>query len=283
MYKLIVTDLDNTLLNKDGEVEESTKELLKKLDKQVKIAIATGRSLASAKAIADELGSQSPMICYNGAEIVDENGKIIYSSNVSKEVQREIVEYVIANDLYLQVYDKGEIVVSKLNLKAHPDPDLKYASYRETGSIEKLKEITTPKLLIAVDPKKAYEIQEELEKKFEDRAYFAKSEEHLIEVMNIGTDKGQALKVLSNHLNVKKEEVMALGDNTNDIRLIEEAGLGVAVANSVESLKKIAGYVCKNERSKGFNEAIQKFVIERIWKKTDKESIGSFLLMEKEC
>lgn len=263
MYKLIVTDLDNTLLNKNGEVEESTKKLVEKLNKKVSISVATGRSFASAKAIADELKSEAPMICYNGAEITDTNGKALYSSYVPEDVQREIVEYVIKNNLYLQVYDQGEIVVSKLNLKAHPDPDLKYASYRETGSVEKLAEIRTPKLLIAADPKKAAKIQEELEEIFKGRAFFAKSEAHLIEVMDIGTNKGVALKALAKYLEVSKEEVMALGDNTNDIQLLQEAGLAVAVANSVESLKKIADYVCEKERSEGFNEAIEKFILNK--------------------
>lgn len=263
MYKLVVTDLDNTLLNKNGEVEKSTKDLLKKIDKNIQIVVATGRSLASAKAITEELGLNSPMICYNGAQIIDENGDVIYSSNVPKDVQEEIIEYVVKNNLYLQIYDKGEIVVSELNLKAHPDPDLKYAKYRETGSIEKLKFIDTPKLLIAVEVEKANKIQEELERKFDKRAYFAKSEKHLIEVMKKGTDKGQALKKLAEHLGIKREEVMAIGDNTNDIGLLEEAGLSVAVSNSVESLKKIADYICEQERSEGFNEAIEKFIINK--------------------
>lgn len=261
MYKLIVTDLDNTLLDERGEVPEATLKVCRTLaEKKVEIAVATGRSYASAKAIAERIHSQMPMICYNGAEIVDQEGTSLYASNVSRDVQEEVVDFVLDRGLYLQVYDQGEIVVEKLDLKAHPDPDLKYASYRETHSLWALGKIKTPKLLIAGPPEKIPGLQRELEKKLGYRVYIAQSEAHLIEIMDKEANKGRALKILADKMGFVREDVMALGDNTNDILLLQAAGLGVAVGNGVKDLKVIADYICEHDRSYGFNEAVEKFI-----------------------
>ena len=262
MYKLIVTDLDNTLLAKDGSVPKSTIEICKKLVKKGHVlAIATGRSYPSAKAIGEKIGIDTPLICYNGANIRNLDGTYIYKSVVPKDVQEGIVEFVRERQLYLQVYDKDEIVVEKLNTKAHPDPDLKFVKYKETKDLKKLKDIETPKLLIAAPPSEVPTLQQELEKLYGDKAYFAQSESHLIEVMEKGVNKGQALDILAEKLNVKKEEIMALGDNTNDALLLTHAGFRVAMANAVNSLKEIADYVATKKRSEGFNEAIKKFIL----------------------
>ena len=162
MYKLIVTDLDNTLLAKDGSVPESTIEICKELVKKGHVlAIATGRSYPSAKAIAEKIGIDTPLICYNGANIRNLDGTYIYKSVVPKDVQEGVVEFVRERKLYLQVYDRDEIVVEKLNTKAHPDPDLKFVKYKETKDLEKLKDIETPKLLIAAQPSEVPTLQHE--------------------------------------------------------------------------------------------------------------------------
>ncbi len=261
--KLIVTDLDNTLLNSEHIVPKSSVELIKKVtDQGVTVAVATGRSFASAAGVAKDIGSTCPAICYNGAQIKAFDGNPpIFSSFVPSEVQRGITEFVKARGLYMQIYDNDEIVVEKLKPECHPDPDLKYASYRETGDIDELSRIKTPKLLIAAKPAEIPSLQAELEAIYGDKAYFAQSEAHLIEVMEKGVNKGAALDTLAKRLGIKKHEIIAVGDNTNDAMLLSHAGFSVAVANAVDSLKETADYICKGERSEGFNEALRKFVL----------------------
>lgn len=265
MIKLIVTDLDNTLLDKDGRVREDSISLIEEAaDRGIVFAVATGRSFASAKAIAMKFASDIPVICYNGAQIkMPVSGEIVYESIVDEKLQDAIIDFAIKHELYVQVYDNDEIVVEELDLKAHPDPDLKFTGYRETHGMEALKGIKTPKILLATSPKLVPAIQNELENEYGDIAYFAQSEAHLIEVMNKGVNKGIALDKLASILNIERDEIMALGDNTNDLLLLEHAGTRISVANGVEKLKKIATYVCTKERADGFNEAIRKFVLNK--------------------
>lgn len=262
MIKLIATDLDNTLFDRSGQITPESASLLRKAAARgTAAAVASDRCFPSARLAAASVGAATPVICYNGAQIRRADGGTLFESCVPEAVVSGAAEFCRSRGLYLQMYDDDEIVVEKLDLSRHDDPDLKNTTYREVGDFRKMKPFDTPKLLIAATTETVPAIQAELEEKFSGQAYFAQSESYLIEIMAPGTDKGAALRKLTQMLGLKKEEVMALGDNTNDIPMLEEAGTAVAVANAVPGLKEIADYVCEGERDEGFNEAIRRFVL----------------------
>ena len=263
MIRLIATDLDNTLLNREGQIEDSSVALVEECAAHgVVTAVATGRSFRSAKAAAHRLGQNTPVICYNGCLIRESGGETLFAACVDREVQRGIIDFAHEHGLYLVMYDNDEIVVERLRLECHNDPDLRFTTYREIGDFSRIELFDSPKLMLAADPEKVPALQAELEERYEGQAYFAQSEAHLIEIMPYGVNKGAALDLLMERLGVTKEETMALGDNTNDALLLEHAGLAVSVANGVPSLKAISDYVCEGERNEGFDEAIRKFVLE---------------------
>lgn len=263
MLKFIVTDLDNTLLDDNHALPQSSADLIKEaMTCGVTIALATGRSFASASGIAAKLGSDTPVICYNGSLVKTLDGlQTIFSAFVDPEVCRGVVDFACRNNVYIQMYEDDVIVVERLKWECHPDPDIEYAGYREVDDFSKMTGILTPKILLAATCHDVPELQQKLEKEFGDRAFFTQSESYLIEIMPKGVNKGAALDILAKHLGFQRNEIMALGDNTNDMLLLQHAGLGVAVANSVPALKEIADYVCTGERSLGFNEALERFVL----------------------
>ena len=263
MIKLIATDLDNTLLDKDGSVPpETVAALAKAEEKGVTVTVATGRSFASARGVAEMIGGNGLAICYNGSQIRRlADGMVLYSGCVDKDVQQGIIEFVHERGLYLQMYDNDEIVVETLRLDKHNDPDLKFASHREVGDFLKEPLFGTPKMMIAADPAEVPALQAELEEMFAGRIFCAQSEPHLIEIMPAAVNKGTALAALCQEMGIRREEIMALGDNTNDMHLLQAAGLAIAVANAVPRLQEYADYVCKGERSEGFREAIEKFIL----------------------
>ena len=263
MIKLIATDLDNTLLDKDGSVPpETVAALAKAEEKGVTVTVATGRSFASARGVAEMIGGNGLAICYNGSQIRRlADGMVLYSGCVDQDVQQAIIEFVHKRGLYLQMYDNDEIVVETLRLDMHNDPDLKFASHREVGDFLKEPLFDTPKMMIAADPAEVPALQAELEEMFAGRIFCAQSEPHLIEIMPAAVNKGTALAALCQEMGIRREEIMALGDNTNDMHLLQAAGLAIAVANAVPRLQEYADYVCKGERSEGFREAIEKFIL----------------------
>lgn len=264
MIKLIATDLDHTLLNLDGLVPEETKEYIRKaVDRGIFFAISTGRSIKSAQGVADSIGAAYMAICYNGALVLDPvNGVKIYENYLEEDIVRSIVEFAHEHDLYIQMYDEGTIVVEKLRLDRHPDPDLRYADYREVGDFLEYPSFRTPKILLACEPERVPSEQAALGEIMGDRVYMAQSDAHLIEVVSGGVDKGIALEHLAGYLGITKEDIAAFGDNTNDLPLLKAAGTSVAVANAVPQVKEWADYVAEGERSKGFTEGLLRYIPE---------------------
>ena len=113
--------------------------------------------------------------------------------------------------------------------------------------------------MIVAEPEDVPMYQAQLKAELGDETYIAQSQPYLIEIMPQGINKAHSLELLCEKLGIRREEVMACGDNTNDAEMVIWAGLGVAVANAVDSLKAAADYVCSEERSYGVAEAIEKF------------------------
>ena len=248
MIKLIATDLDHTLLDREGLVPEETKNLIRRaVERGIIFSISTGRSVKSAYMV----------ICYTGALVMDPvNGVTIYENYLEEDIVRSIVSFAHENDLYIQMYDEGTIVVEELRLDRHPDPDLRYADYREVGDFLEYPFFKTPKILLACEPERVPVEQAKLEEWFGDRVYIAQSDAHLIEVVSGGVDKGIALENLAGYLGYSKDEIIAFGDNTNDLQLLMAAGTAVAVGNAVPVIKEHADYVAEAERSEGFREGL---------------------------
>ena len=216
MIKLIATDLDHTLLDKEGLVPEETKQLLvKAVDNGTFFAISTGRSIKSAQGVAESIGAAYLAICYNGALVLDPvNGVKIYENYLEEDVVRDVVRFAHENDLYIQMYDEGTIVVEKLRLDRHPDPDLRYADYREVGDFLEYPFFKTPKILLACEPERVPVEQAKLEELYGDRVYMAQSDAHLIEIVTEGIDKGIALEHLAGYLGCSKDEIIEKSKKT---------------------------------------------------------------------
>lgn len=257
--KLMAFDLDNTLLNTDGIIEESTMQSLHRcMDAGVHIAIATGRMYPSAKIAADIISTNTPIICYNGACLRGRNdAKPVKLFALNKDVQKEITEFCIKENLFLQMYSDDKIIVTEHNHYSQGDPDSQNAEVVEVGTFDLNNLPDTPKMMIYNTTEKIQELLALLKPKYENRAYMAQSTSILLEIMDANVNKGYALASLAETLGIKQCEVAAFGDNTNDLEMVEWAGYGVSVANGVQILKDNAAYICTKNRNKGVEEAIE--------------------------
>ncbi len=264
MIKLIATDLDNTLLDTRGKIPESTAALLHQAaEKGVLTAVATGRCYPSALEAARTIGARTPVICYNGSLIKwGDTGQVLHKSYIYPEDIRRVSEFCHQNDLYLQCYDYDDVlIIEEMCDGARIDPDLQTVGCREVGDLRLFADLhPTPKMLIVEQPEKVPARLLELEGRFPQLS-FCQSQPWLIEVMPKDAGKGKALAHLAGLMGVEQQEVMALGDNTNDLPMLRWAGLGVVVGNGVEAAKAEADYVCTAERSLGVEEALKKFVL----------------------
>ena len=101
---------------------------------------------------------------------------------------------------------------------------------------------------------------EELSKRLGSRIYMAQSESYIIEIMPQGVNKGYALNMLAKYLKVRRSQIAAFGDNTNDLPLLRAAGTAVAVQNAVDAVKEEADMITEGTRDQGFNEAVRKLI-----------------------
>ncbi len=262
--KLAAFDLDDTLLDKDNKIPKQVLHVLHKAWQEgVIITLVSGRAYSSARKIARTLRFNVPIICYNGAMVKEaDNPTPIFISYLEQNTVRQMVDYCHIHGLYLQMYDERDnIIVEKINEKTLADPDYYNTGCREVGDFNKLQIIKTPKMMIFDTTENIMRLQKELEPSFKGRLYFTQSKNYLLEMMEPGVNKAVSLARFADRLSISANEVMACGDNANDIEMIKWAGVGVAVANATPELKDAADYICKYECSAGAAEAVEKFIL----------------------
>ncbi|WFD09551.1 Cof-type HAD-IIB family hydrolase [Tepidibacter hydrothermalis] len=269
-YKLIVTDMDGTLLSDHKEITKENKKALKKATEiGVKVAIATGRIYTSARYYANLLELDAPIVACNGAIIREEKtNNTLYKNTMNEEDCKKVVNicdrlgvyYHFYNDtgfyckelkyssLQYSKWNENQLEENRVNIKVMDDP-IKFI--QNTDGILKF-------VIIDDDLDKLDEVRKELEKI--DNIEVSKSWHNNIEVMNNGVSKGEAVKKLAEHFGVKQEEIITFGDNFNDLSMIEYAGMGVAMGNSEDKVKEKANFITdSNERSgvaKALNELL---------------------------
>lgn len=290
MYKLVAIDLDGTLLNSLGEVSFNTKKaLLKAKEKGIEVVLSSGRTIDSVKNLAIELGVDNYLISGNGAVVYDINEKnIIYNQFLSKEKILEIVKICEENSFYYNIYTENEIVTKSLsynvlfyyneNLKKPEDKRTRinvvsdieqYIKEYEKENFLKVTICEKDKFIFNSILRKINQIKDldilETEfmsrKKVRNGSDLIPIEYYYTEIMNKNVNKWTALEFLMKKLNIKKEEVVAIGDNMNDKEMVENAGLGIVMGNSNPQMKELANVVVSDNNSEGVCEAIEEYII----------------------
>lgn len=267
MYKIIALDMDGTLLNSDKIVTERTKKALKKAREMgIKVVLASGRPIDGLKRYLEELSlidNDEYVLSYNGCLVQETKTKKIICEKVLKGKDLKYV-YKVSKDLDVNIhafsaerglitpknskYTEVEATINGIDINV-----LNYDEIPDDEDIVKIMYIDEPEVLdraIANIPKEMYE-----------KYYMMKSAPHFFEIINKYGNKGVGLKALADYLNVKREEVIAMGDAGNDLAMIEYAGLGVAMGNADEEVKKISNYITKTNNEDGVAEVIEKFVL----------------------
>lgn len=288
MYKLIAIDLDGTLLNSFGIVTEETKNEIKKIQQQgADVILASGRPIDSIKAIADEIDSKKYFIAGNGAIVYDmKKDEIIYEKCLSKQKVLDIIKICEDNSIGYSLYTEKEILTKNLkynvlyyhkeNLKKPEGKRTKiniindmyeYVKNNENSNFLKITICDEDKSVFNSIIRKLREIKdiEVLDVSHMARKTIKQGTEEIpieyyyTEISRANVDKWYAIEFLAEKLNIKKEEIMAIGDNINDKKMIENAGLGVAMEQSTPVVINIADEVTTSNNSNGVAKILQKY------------------------
>lgn len=272
MIKMIALDLDNTLLLKDLTVPQETIDVLHEASvRGIHVVISSGRMRAAAKRYADIIGTTDATVCCNGAEIYDGDGECIHDASIPVEIVNDLVLLCEKKGVYVQLYWGDDIVIERWNKKTEGYPDAHNQRVIEVGSwsaavngkLDGVVMQSSPKALLIGESGTVEEMVAEISAGMNGHLNFIRSSSEYVEVLAPGVSKGEGLRILADKLGIDSSEVMACGDNMNDMAMVTWTGTGVAVANAVPALKEAADYVASEERSYGVAEAVRKFVLEK--------------------
>jgi len=256
--KLLVTDLDGTLLDEDHKINDETLLLLREFETLgYGVTFATGRSIPAALPHIERARIRLPAILFNGCMIFD---PIAFKPLKLHVMRRSTVMKVIKE----VPMDVSLLVFSNENIYAvNPVKDLNGYLKRDgivCEFVDGFQEVDLRgviKILLVGSRGRLDELFEDLRSGLHGNVSVVRSESDLIEVLPRGVNKGTGLIELSTLLKVQLSDVVAVGDSMNDIEMLQTAGLGVAVGNAREEVKNSADLVMKGERYKGLQELLQ--------------------------
>lgn len=271
--KMVGLDMDGTLLTTEKELTEHTREILREaISRGVAVIPATGRPLTGIPEEVLEFPGVRYAVASNGARIVDlEENRVIYEELVSYETGRRVLEICSRYDSMLEIYYDGVSYADEEKLKRIDEyvPRAPMARYI-AGTRQ-----TVPDVMALFEERKAptdkvhalFRTKEEREKAWQEVEKEVPDIEitgalsNNIEVNAKGVNKGKGLLILGELLGIRREEIMAVGDGSNDIAMLREAGLGVAMENATDEVKAAADVITLSNDEEGAAAAIEKYVL----------------------
>ncbi len=265
MIRLLALDLDGTLMDDDMVIRSSRvrRTIAAAQDRGVVVTLATGRMFDFTLPAARELGITAPLICYQGGMIQRPDADTpLYRASMDPALVREVLEQRSEHGWHFVLYADGDVFLDE---RRHPD-----SFYRDmlgerlvwvedlTSTIERHEPV---KFLIFVEPHEAAGVERVLRQQFEGRMEIARSHTLIVEGNPLGVSKGDALRRLADYLDIPQSQVMAVGDQDNDIPMIAWAGLGVAMGNGSATTKAVADWIAPSVTEDGAAVAIERFVL----------------------
>ena len=267
-YKLLVLDIDGTLVSTDRGISAENKEALAKArDSGVRVVLSTGRSVMSSRHIIDQLSLDNYHIFFDGALVSSfTSGEEVYVRPIDKTVVRRMVEFAHSEDIDLELFSTKSYFTERetWSTQAHRQFFGAEATIADfTGLWER--EIIIKGGLVTTNPEEVTKA-EGFCCHFADSLHFSQARTPAYpgvvfsNLLAPGVSKGRALETLSRYLGVSLDEVMAVGDGTNDVSLLAVAGLAVAMGNARSELKEVADYITLDVEDNGLAAAVDRFL-----------------------
>lgn len=267
-HKVLFTDLDETLLDRDKSISKRNRDAITKLLEQGHdFVLVTGRPIATARIVVKELGLMVPrcyMVAFNGAVIYDcVADRVLAERTLPMEVAKEVIGEAHKAGIYVQTYQQDTILTECHSKELDFYLGNARMRYRLVDdlyvSLEK-----EPYKIMMIDTENHDRLQEFREQNpslmEKGNCFFSRSE--YLEYCPKDTDKGSGLKYVASFLNVPIENTVAVGDERNDIPMIQAAYVGAAVKNAHEELKQAADYVTERNNEEGaVAEVIERFIL----------------------
>ena len=270
-YKMIVLDLDDTLLRDDHTISERTKNALMEAQKQgVKVVLASGRPTFGMRKVAEELSLEkfgSYILSFNGGKIIDcRTDEELFNSSLTAEEAHRLYEISKREGVSIHTYIGDEIITQDNHHYTKVESEITGLPTKVVGSFTEAVDVPVVKALMVGDPEVIAPLNVKLNEEIGNEYSITPSKPFFLEFMVHGISKGSSLLTLIEKCGITREEVIAMGDSYNDVEMIKMAGLGVAMGNAPDDVKEIADYVTDTNMNDGVAKVVETFVLNELVK-----------------
>ncbi|MDI3538053.1 MAG: hypothetical protein PWP12_365 [Bacillota bacterium] len=262
-YRFLALDLDDTLLNDKGHISPRNSAAIRAAQARgVVVTLATGRMYRSARVFAEELGVVVPLITYNGALVKDNAGRVYLDRPLPLTAARIALNVARKHDVHVNLFLDDELYVDR-------DDEWTERYRRSSGVnphfVSDLEDVLTRapnKVLFIAEPERLQSLRPELTARLGSEARVTSSKPTFLEIIHPEVSKRSGIEYLLAFFGICPEEAVAVGDNYNDLEMIDLAGLGVAMGNAPPEVKAKADYITASNTEDGVAQVIEKFILE---------------------
>jgi Cof subfamily protein (haloacid dehalogenase superfamily) len=266
-FRMICLDIDGTLINSDHRITEKTKNVIQRVTKELKIptVLVSARPPSGIFFLQEELRIDGPVICYSGALIVEKPSKILFNVTIGSDWVRKIYDIARAEKVHISIYKEDKWYVEDMDKWAIQEGQIinsvpAIVEYRSLIEKWDLEGNGPNKILCMGDPKQIEKFNDRLKSEnFELNVYLSKST--YLEIMPKGASKTSAIEFLKERYVVDQSEIIAIGDNYNDVDMIKFAGMGIAMGNAPDEVKIQADEITLTNDEDGAAVAIEKYIL----------------------
>ncbi len=263
MYRLLAIDLDGTLLNPQKLITPRTQKALYQVAEMgITLVIATGQTLQVLRHVCADLPLTAPQIIENGAIIADiHTGHILHEKLIPHEYILPTLNTLRSFDLFRAYHNYQRVYVDIGTPRAREWYRPPVPSVIEVDDVASLYPLPCIKLAAVGEESTLIAKRQEFERRFAGKLYVTQSAYDLLEFLHPEVSKGNALKTIAADLGISSKEVVAFGDNHNDIGMLQFAGLGVAMDNAPDEVKVAADYVTLSNSEDGVAVVIEELIL----------------------
>lgn len=264
MIRLVALDVDGTVIGDDFTISEGVHQAVAAARRSgVTVTLATGRMLEATLPFARALDVTAPLICYQGGLIQSPDAEApLYRATMDPELVREALAWGAGRDWHIVLYADDALFAAERRYSEDFYRELLGQNFHWVDDLTGVLEGRDPvKFLFVADPLEADAIEEAMRQRFEGQMEIVRSHAKFVEGNPLGVSKGDALRRLSEHLGVPQSQVMAVGDQGNDLPMIDWAGVGVAMGDASAEAKAIADWIAPPLEEDGAAAAIRRFVL----------------------
>lgn len=264
-YKMLVIDMDDTLLTDDHKIStENTEMLLKAQEKGVYVVLASGRPTPAMLTYAKDLQldiNNSFMISYNGAVITDlKEDKVIFEQTLTQQQIHELYDYSVKSKTHIITYIDGKVVSETDSQYIDIETNITGLEHNKVLDFKDEVKTSAIKCILLEEPIYLKQVEKDL-KAAMPHLSICMSKPFFLEVAQKGIDKAHSIKILANKLDIHQSEIIAVGNAGNDLTMVQYAGLGVWVDNVEDELRHLADVVVASNNNNGVAEVVRRFIL----------------------